>query len=230
MFDFYVSILESEKVPDNLQQISDLRHSLLNSYELIEVVDLGAGSKNKSKSRSVHSHVKSSQKPHKWANLLFNLIDYYQYKNVVELGTSFGLTTAYLASTKANVISFEGDPTILSYAKSNFKKLSLQNIDVILGNINDTLPKYLDSVDSLDFVFFDANHTYSATISYFNQCLLKSHEDSCFVFDDIYWSNEMKIAWNEIKNNSQVSLSIDLFHLGIVFFKKGIVKQDFIIK
>ena len=106
----------------------------------------------------------------------------------------------------------------------------MNNIDIVVGNIDKTLTQKLKEISSLDFVFFDANHRYEPTIRYFEQCLEKAHNGSCFVFDDIYWSDEMKQAWQYIKTHSSVSVSLDLFWVGIVFFNQNQAKQDFVLK
>ena len=127
----------------------------------------------------------------------------------MDLGTSFGITTAYLAKANQNlrITTFEGCPETLKIAQSVFTKLELKNIKPILGNINQTLPEALADIETLDFAFFDANHRKLPTIEYFEKCLAKKHENSCFVFDDIYWSEEMKSAWNEIKQHPEVSIT-----------------------
>lgn len=229
VFDFYNKVYKSKVSPYRITEINQIRNVILKDKSPLSVLDLGAGSKKKSSRKTVSSHALRSLKPHKWANLLFNICRFYKFHEVVELGTSFGITTAYLADTKANITTFEGDPTILAYAKTNFEKLDFQNINTVLGNIDITLPGYLISIKSLGLVFFDANHTYQATLSYFEQCLAKVDQNSCFVFDDIYWSAGMKQAWIEIKNHPEVTISIDLFFVGIVFFKKGVEKQNFVL-
>ena len=87
--------------------------------------------------------------------------------------------------------------------------------------------KELKEHNQLDFVFFDGNHKKKPTLSYFKQCLEVAHEDSIFIFDDIYWSTEMTEAWQEIKKHPKVTLSIDCFEMGIVFFKKEQAKEHF---
>ena len=57
--------------------------------------------------------------------------------------------------------------------------------------------------------------------------LEKIDENSIIVFDDIYWSDQMEEAWKEIVNNKRVTLSIDLFKMGIVFFHPSIVKEHY---
>jgi predicted O-methyltransferase YrrM len=213
--------------------IENLRTQLSFSDQKVSCIDLGAGSLVDNKRlRSVKELVTASAKSPKFAQLLFRLVDHFQPAVVLELGTSLGISTAYMASanSKIKVISIEGCPEIAAIAKQNFKKLELKNIEQSIGNFDTVLPDILKNIQQLDFVFFDGNHRKEATLNYFKQCLAKAHEESVFVVDDIYWSAEMKQAWEEIKNNENVTVTIDLFFMGIVFFRKEQVKQHFVIK
>ena len=209
-----------------------LRSYLQQSNQKINCTDLGAGSLvGNKKSRQVKQLVSSSAKSKKFAQLLFRLVDHFQPEEVLELGTSLGISTAYLASanSKIKVITIEGCKEIAEKATENFKKLGLQNIEQHIGNFDDVLPKILSEKEKVDLVFFDGNHRKEPTLNYFKQCLAKAHENSVFIFDDIYWSKEMAEAWDEIKMNERVTVTLDLFYMGIVFFRKEQVKQHFTI-
>lgn len=216
------------------QTIESCRRQLLSSNEEVRCTDLGAGADihGKHSTRTVKEIAKRSVKPAKYGQLLFRLVNYFQPKNVLELGTSLGITTAYLGTANGNtqVISIEGCPETAAIAKKNWDLLGCRNITLRSGNFDEQLPEALESLPALDFVFFDGNHRKQDTLDYFNKCLEKSHEKSVFVLDDIYWSEEMKEAWEEIKANERVSVTIDLFFMGIVFFRKGQVKEHFVIR
>src|SRR5690606_35219993 len=124
-----------------------------------------------------------------------------------------GITTLYeaVAAPTAKIITFEGCPQTAAVAERNFRKLNRQNIEIVTGNIDETLPERLKEVSSIDFVFFDANHRYEPTVRYFETCLSKAHNDTCFIFDDIHWSDEMEQAWETIRAHPSVTVSIDLF-------------------
>ncbi len=233
VFEFYTKVLKDKTPYVEYGEIENLRKQLLTDNRIINVTDFGAGAKtNKSIQRTVKDIAKKSLKKPSLAQLFFRIIKTFQYKNILDLGTSLGLTTAYLANVAAEsqVVSFEGCAETAKIAQENFDKLSLKNIEIIIGNLDETLPKVLEKTKPLDFVFFDANHRYEPTIRYFEQCLAKVHENSCFIFDDIYWSEEMKQAWKTIQNHESVRVSIDLFWIGIVFFRKKQPKQHFILK
>jgi predicted O-methyltransferase YrrM len=115
-------------------------------------------------------------------------------------------------------------------AEQTFQKLAISNIKVYNGDIQATLPSFLASQKHIDFIFFDANHQYEPTLSYFYQCLPYAHENSCFVFDDIHWSKEMEKAWETIQSHPDVTVSLDFYQVGIVFFRKGQAKEHFILR
>ena len=230
LFDFYLNVFKSKEKYLEFEKIENRRKFQLKNKEEIVVQDFGAGSKHtKNNKRTVGNITYHSSKKSKWAQLLFRIIRAYNYKTIFELGTSVGFTTAYLASSDSNttINTFEGCKSTLDLARGNLKSLNLSNVNFIEGNIDETLPKLLQNIESLDFVFFDANHQYEPTLKYFEVCLTKINKKSCFIFDDIYWSNEMKLAWNTIKSRKEVKLSIDLFYIGIVFFDESFTKQNF---
>lgn len=213
--------------------VEDLRQALLADKRTIQIKDFGAGSKtNANRQRQIKDLAKNSAKPARYAQLLFRLVNHFAPETIFDLGTSLGLTTAYLASARrsATVFTFEGCPETARIARENFKDLRLGNIRLMEGNLDETLSETLRKVEKLDFAFFDGNHRYEPTMRYFRQCLAKAHENSVFVLDDIYWSAEMERAWKEISAMPEVTVALDLFQIGIVFFRKNQVKEYFTIR
>lgn len=230
VFDFIIQVLEVKGEFYCYKSIELVRSKQLLDNRVIEVTDLGAGSKKlDSNKRKVSEIAKYSLKSPKHAQVLFRIANYFQFKTILELGTSLGVTTSYLAKAdkRAKIISFEGCSNIAKIARQNFKTLGINNVELIEGNFDDTFPNKLRELDQVDAIFFDGNHRYEPTMRYFHQALEKKHEQSVFIFDDIYWSDEMLKAWEEIKNHPDVTLTIDLFQIGLVFFKQDIEKQHF---
>jgi predicted O-methyltransferase YrrM len=235
LFDLYTKVIKdkSENHPD-YPALKLLRKELLSSDEEINILDLGAGSRiNKSNLRKIKTIAKNAEKPEKFGKLFHRLIRHFQPESLLELGTSLGLTTLYMAKAKpdSRIISFEGCPETAKAAEQNFKKSGAKNIEVILGNIDETLPANLNKFPNcLDYAYFDANHRYEPTVRYFEDCLPYATNDSVFIFDDIYWSDEMTQAWEYIKAHPQVTLTVDLFWIGLVFFRKEQVKENFVLR
>ena len=214
--------------------IEAAREDLLYNNNIIEVTDFGAGSRvNKNYSRTISSIAKSALKPPKFGQLLFRLVNHFGSSTILELGTSLGITTSYLAAANHNslVITMEGAPEIAKQAERHFQHIGLNNIEQVVGNFDSTLANVLQKNKTFDFVFIDGNHRYEPTLRYFNMMKPNLHEYSVLVFDDIHWSKEMEQAWAAIKNDEIVTLTIDLFFIGLVFFRKEQKKkQHFIVQ
>ncbi|GAB3993296.1 class I SAM-dependent methyltransferase [Spirosoma daeguense] len=236
LFSLYTQIIRAKKTPQPIfSDIRRLRKTLRSSRQQITVTDLGAGSRiNSARQRTVGDIARHSQKPDRFGRLLFRLIQRFEAKNIVDLGTSFGLTTAYLAdaakSFSGKVTTFEGCPETATIAQQNFEKLGVDNVNIIVGNIDETLGTHINASAPIDFVFFDANHRYEPTVYYFETCLTNIHNDTVFVFDDIHWSAEMEQAWEVIKAHPRVIVTVDLFWVGLVFFRKEQPKQHFVLR
>ncbi|MCS6823766.1 MAG: class I SAM-dependent methyltransferase [Cytophagaceae bacterium] len=233
VYELYTEVIKTYKEYYAFEAIENLRQVLANDSRKITVYDFGAKKNNNgSYSKKIRNIVLTSEKNSKTAAMLFRVVHFLKPKIVIDLGTSLGLTTAYLASahSKADVYTFEGCKNTLQLAKENFIKLNLKNIHPIAGNIDQTLAPTLSKFSKIDFVFFDANHRYQATMDYFNLCLNKSDENTVFVLDDIYWSPQMTKAWKEIIQDPRVTLSIDLYELGMLFFRKKQPKQHFVLR
>lgn len=132
-----------------------------------------------------------------------------------------GINTLYLAkaNSKSSIITIEGSLALFEFARQLSENYKFKNIQFIHDNFDCALPEVLNVLNKLDFIYIDGNHTYEATIKYFNLALTKKHNNSVFIFDDIYWSKEMSKAWNKIIQNDSVTLSIDTFYFGMVFLK-----------
>jgi predicted O-methyltransferase YrrM len=214
-------------------EIEALRKGLLSDNRVINITDLGAGSHvNNNKQKAVSVIAKNALKPLRLAQLLYRLVADLQPENMIELGTCLGITSVYLskAAPQAKLYTLEGCPETAGVAKETLSKAGIDNYELIVGNFDDTLPKVLEGLHKVDFVFIDGNHTKKATLRYFEWCLPKVHENTLLIFDDIYWSEGMKEAWAEIKANPQVTVTIDLYWIGLVYFRKGQVKESFKIK
>lgn len=223
VFEFVTKVLKDKHQYPEYLAIELLRNQLKNNKQVLTIEDFGAGSTvSKSNNRKVADIAKSALKPVKFGQLLYRIVKFYQPENIIELGTSLGITTCYIATAgkQSSVFTFEGASQIAAVAQQNFNALALKNIQLIKGNFDETLQRNLQNLPAVDLAFVDGNHRKQPTINYFNQLLTKATENSIFIFDDIHWSKEMEEAWSQIQSHSSVTLSIDLFFIGIVFFRK----------
>ncbi len=236
IFDFVTNVLTDDRYFQSYREIENLRKELLLDKTVIQVEDFGAGSvsvKNKLTSantdrRSIASIAKNAAKPKKFGRLLFRMVNYYQPATILELGTSLGISTSYLAAANpaAKVITMEGASQVAKIAKQNFETLELKNIELTEGNFDDTLSSVIAGLPQVDFAFIDGNHRKEPTENYFNQLLSRSSAAAILIFDDIHWSPEMEQAWETIKHDARVSCTIDLFFIGIVFFNTSFKEKQ----
>jgi predicted O-methyltransferase YrrM len=234
VFDLLKNVLRDKKEDDWYTIIETARKKLLEQKAEIEVSDLGAGSSViKTKKRAVSDIAGSSLKPKKFSQLLYRMVKYYQPKTVLELGTSLGITTSYLAAAdpETKVYTVEGSPAIANIAQVTFDRFDLKNIELLTGNFDDLLPGLLRKLKTVDLAFIDGNHRRQPTLDYFDQLLKHTTQSSILVFDDIHWSAEMEQAWEEIRQHPSVTLTIDLFFIGIVLLNPDFkAKQHFTIR
>ncbi len=230
IFDFYTQVIKAATFPPVFTDIEALRHRLQQSDQVIDTEDMGAGSlKSSSRQRKIGTIARHSLTSPKYAHLLFRMVQHQPSHHILELGTSLGINTLYLsaAAPRGEVYTIEGCRATAATAQTHFDNWPVKNIHMITGNIDHTLPSLLQRLPALDFLYMDANHRYSPTLHYYEQCKAKAHDRSIFVIDDIYWSAEMKKAWQEIIRDQEARLTLDLFKMGIVFFKKLRNKQHY---
>jgi predicted O-methyltransferase YrrM len=234
VYSFIREVLNDNKKYPAYNKIESLRKRLLNDKQVIEVADFGAGSGIDNRlQRSVASITRYAAKSPKLAQLLYRSVNYFKPSTIVELGTSMGITSSYLASGNpaASVYTLEGAGSVAAIAKENFESLGLKNIQLIHGNFHETLSPLLSKLKRAEFVYIDGNHRLEPTLAYFSEFLSAFDAYSIFVLDDIHWSREMETAWKTIQQHPSVTCTIDLFFLGYVFFRPEFkVPQHFTIR
>ncbi|TCK68803.1 methyltransferase family protein [Winogradskyella wandonensis] len=231
VYDFVTKCLYNKTNYKAYTNLKTYRNQLLQSKEILNITDFGAGSKIlNSKKRSVSKMVKNSSSPLKDSKLLFRISNYFKFKNTLELGTSLGVGTQALAlgHSNNNITTIEGCPETFEFSRQQFEALNLSNITTINSDFKTAISQLKE--DTFDCIFFDGHHNRAATLDYFNLLISKAHNNSVFIFDDIYWSKGMTEAWREITTDKQVTVSIDTFNFGFVFFRKEQPKQHFTIR
>jgi len=215
------------------KEVEKLRAKMLADQSQVTVEDMGAGSKRMASStRQVSKIAKHSVKPAKYGQLLFRLIDRFESKNILELGTCLGITTCYfgLANQEGKVVSIEGAESLVEIAQKNLNRAGADNVELVVGNFDDQLPIVLEKMKQVDFCYIDGNHAEEPTLKYFEMLLPYISDSSVLVFDDIHWSEGMERAWEKIKSHPRVTVTLDFYHLGVVFFKQNQKEQHFTIK
>ncbi|RYY54295.1 MAG: class I SAM-dependent methyltransferase, partial [Chitinophagaceae bacterium] len=222
VFTLITKVLNDKSIYPEYAVVENLRGKLLRDTTMLPIRELGAGSSmGQGSERTVASITRNSAKQVRLAQLLFRIARFYKPATVLELGTSLGISSAYLklANPDATVTSMEGSPEVAATAGDNLRSVGA-GVNIIEGNFDDTLPVFLAGNGPLDLVFIDGNHRREPTERYFEWLLPHIHNDSILVFDDVHWSAEMEAAWKTIRSHETVRCSVDLFYIGLVFFRK----------
>ena len=214
------------------EQYLKIKSQLLDNKTSIKVTDFGSGSKIfKENTRQVYKIASVAGISNNKAKILIRIINYFNPKNILEIGTSLGLATSAMkiGNNKSEIITLEGCPETSKIAKELFNKNSFKEINLINGEFKNTLKKATKN-NQFDFIYFDGNHNKKSTLEYFETCLSTIKNNSVWFFDDIYWNKEMTQAWAIIKKHPKVTVTVDVFYWGIVFFRKEQAKEHFKIR
>ena len=222
-----------KKPKQDYRLLNKYRKSLLDNKNTIEVTDFGAGSKVfKSSTRAISKIAQTAGISIKRAELLFRVTHYFQPKQILEIGTSLGLATSALSlgNKNAKITTLEGCENTLAIAKNQLLTIECNNVEFVNSEFSSYFKK--DDLKSkfFDLIYFDGNHQKQATIDYFQALLPTITNDTVWIFDDIHWSQEMEEAWKIIQKHPKVTVTIDTFQWGFVFFRNEQPKEHFIIR
>lgn len=231
MFDFYCNCLKKARKAKPDPDIERIRKKMSGEFQEIPITDLGAPSRTgRAGKTSITKIVRHGITKQKYSVLIQHIIQYFGIKQVIELGTSIGINTLYLAKSapEGKVYTFEGNEMLIVKAEETFKELPVKNIEIISGNIDKTFPPFLQCLAKSPFLLYiDANHTFEATLRYFNEVRPYVTHPSVIIIDDIHWSGDMEKAWYLIRKDQSVTISADLFQFGLLFFREGSSKQHY---
>jgi predicted O-methyltransferase YrrM len=217
-----------EKLPYySFQQLNDVRKVLAKDKTTLLCNEQGA-KRHARKVRTVASVLRSSVKSQRQQEMLFRLVQFRKPEKLLEIGTSLGLTTAYLAlGSNSKVVTIEGCKACAARANELHQSIQLATIKVVEGDFDNVLPAVLDEMQQVDFVFIDGNHRGEALLRYFEKCLMHTTPGAIIVVDDIYWSKDMYKAWKCIKAHSNVTVSFDLFHMGVLVVDSHVTRGSY---
>jgi predicted O-methyltransferase YrrM len=233
VYEFIDRVLQNRHFPEELQNIEGIRSTILRSKEYIWMNDKGTGRKgNDIYRRSLSEIIRRSSTRKKQGKLLFLISRHFRPAKILELGTSLGIGTMYLGMgcPEAEVVTIEGCKACADIARKNFENLGLKGVKVLTGTFQDKLTPALKKLGWVDLVFIDGAHAMIPTLQNFEKIKPSLRNDTIVIFDDIHWSEEMEKAWQEIKKDPLVKVTIDLYHFGIVFFRRELQRQDFMVR
>lgn len=233
VFNLITKCFYDKKSKPQYAVLKEYRNSLLANKNTIEVTDFGAGSRVfKSNTRQINQIANTAGISPKRAELLFRITNYFQPKNILEIGTSLGLATSALAlgNPKAKITTLEGCSQTAKQAQTQLQNFNINNVESITTEFSSYLKTQNPNPKTHDLIYFDGNHSKTATLEYFELLLPTITNDSVWIFDDIHWSPDMEEAWEIIKKHPKVTVTIDTFQWGLIFFRQEQPKEHFVIR
>ncbi len=233
VFDLVTKCFYDKKEYSEYSILKDYRNSLLQNKNTIEVTDFGAGSRVfKSNTRAINQIATTAGISSKRAELLFRLVNYFQPTTILEIGTSLGLATSALSlgNKNAKITTLEGCPNTLNQCQLQLQKFNINNVKCINSEFESYFKNYQLSIINYQLIYFDGNHSKQATLTYFEALLPTISNETVWIFDDIHWSEGMEETWEIIQNHPKVTVTIDTFQWGIVFFRAEQEKEHFVIR
>jgi predicted O-methyltransferase YrrM len=233
VFNLLTKCFYDKKIKPEYSVLNNYRNELLQNKNTIEITDFGAGSRVfKSNTRQIAQIAKRAGISSKRAQLLFRIVNYLQPDTILEIGTSLGLATSALSlgNSKALITTLEGCPNTIAIAKNQLQKTNCNNIEFVVTEFTNYLQNCNLKSKICNLIYFDGNHSKKATLDYFDLLLPTITNETVWIFDDIHWSADMEEAWKIIKKHPKVTVSIDTFQWGLIFFRHEQPKQHFIIR
>ena len=206
--------------------IEAYRNKLKSTHSVFPYTDFGKD--GQVINRKVSDVARASLKPRMFAEMIARCCAHLKVRDAIELGTSFGLTSAYIARNITGTLhTYEGDNASAEIAQQGWKDLGLENITLIPGNMDETLLNKPLPTPEPSLVFMDGNHRKAPTLAYFKHLIRQSGTRTVFVIDDIHWSPGMEEAWEEMKQDPKVTASLDCYFMGFLFLNPELSREHF---
>lgn len=211
--------------------IEKLRAELLEYTREIPLDDRDGESINTGKTIKIKSCV-GKLKSTLVLQLIYRLVEELKPLNIIEYGSSLGISTAYLAKAapQARIIHIDENKETASITAEILRKLNIQNVELHIGDLVASFPLFLKDIPQLDVVLIQSAKRRENILNNFKCCLPRLSNNSMMVFENIYQNKEMKEAWNEIKSHPEITVTLDLFQVGLVFIRRAQAKEDFTIR
>lgn len=202
--------------------------ALRKNRESVTVTTFGAKG-GKTKDVKISSLAKKSSSKGKYGRLLQRTANFLQPRKILELGTSLGVGTLYLSSGSpdSKIITVEGCTSIHNLARESFAVNNAQNIEAVNSGFDEVLDNLIAENQDIDLVYIDGNHTYQATMDYYELFSRRLESGAVLLFDDINWSKGMSKAWREIVKDSKSTVTIETARMGIVFLNPKLTPKHY---
>ena len=180
---------------------------------------------------SIHEIMKKIAIKPKNGALLLRMTNYFKPRNILQVGEAVGFSTLYLSSYSSDVqvLVLEEHAGRAALCRAVFEKHKANNIQLQEGPYYETLPVALADREQVDFVYLDFLNSTELNTYVIDQCLSHLHDQSVLVVSGIKTTKEKKEFWKHLCFRPEVSVTVDVYEFGIVFFNKKLHKRNYIV-
>ena len=163
----------------------------------------------------------------KEGKFLFRLANHYKPHTMLSVGSSMGLAPLYLARYDSTVqcITLECVQDIAEIATQVLSKEKNPALSIKTGTYRALLPESIVQLQQIDCVYVDKNVGVNDWDTIFEQCEPFIHNATFFVLAGIRSSTEKQSYWTQFRQHPSITVAIDLYDLGLLFFQSKLHKQ-----
>ncbi|MDD2435944.1 MAG: SAM-dependent methyltransferase [Massilibacteroides sp.] len=167
----------------------------------------------------------------KYGALLMRISNYLKPQNLLLIGSDLSFSALYSSSyaSTTRCVVLEEKTEIAAFSRSVIEKHRAKNILLKEGVYQKTVSEVLEHTDKLDFVYFGYPNDSALDIPVFECILPHLHEHSVLILRGIRKTKDRKEFWNRLCARPEVSVTIDVYELGIAFFNHKIHKKNYIV-
>ena len=121
--------------------------------------------------------------------------------------------------------------TIIEVGRPSSTALYLQSAKPSASYLfaSDLSELFLDADTSVDFLYLNDYRNPDLLEEAFRGCAHRTTPKSVFVVHGICYSKEMKALWKKWQADERVGITFDLYDVGLLFFDKTKIKQQYIV-
>jgi predicted O-methyltransferase YrrM len=230
VYDFICIVLRNQTGKNEYKKIEQIRKKLRKNHQTLYILYAG-GHADCGSILPIDDVVRYFSVSKSTGNLLFQLVRRYNLQHIVEFGTAFGLSAAYMAMANpgASILTVEQSPEVSAIAEETFKMLKLNNIERINADFDAVIKHFPAKFKYLDLLYVKVITSRRRLCNYFHFIKQYASPSTIFVLEGIYKTKEMTSVWKSIQADPDVSITIDLYSAGLVFFRQKIAKQNFVL-
>lgn len=160
------------------------------------------------------------RKPTKYDLLSFRLVNYFNPTTILEIGSGDGLNTLCLTSPSKKI-------RCKCFEVSRDKQEKAKQLYEGFNRSIEPITSLKDIIEIQDCIYLNLNNSSSFFEWIENNVLNLIETRSFIIIKGIRTNKRNHLLWNKLKDSDKVTVSLDLYNLGILFFNPKLYKRNY---